>query len=735
MHRQTQPRYDWPTMRSSFAHPPMESRPRPLWFWNDTAITHDGIREQLRMCRDAGYGGVGILPFGYGLSPSYLSDDYFSRYETAVEYASELGMRLSLYDEFGFPSGSVGAPNSTMRGVFAERHPKLLLKRLDKYERMVSGPTCIVMVLPEAVHDRSAVQSIVAMNAVSRDLILLADSDRIVAPDDTLHLTCDRDSVTVAWDAPAGIWQLMVFCCVTDGEPLCDYLDPEAGRAFIALTHERYYARFASHFGTTIDSTFHDEPTLYRAQGRTWTTGFSQRFRMLHGFDPAPLYPALWYDIGPDTAAARACLLSTRTELYAGGFAGTIQRWADDHSIDAMGHQDQEEIENPSSVAGDLIACFRYQAIPGIDKIGGNRPAERFYKVISSAAYAYDRTVVMSETYGAMGDIDWSEIYRVALDQYTAGITMLIPHAVWYDDRNVVFRPELSPRSPIYADGLPAFNAFLSRLNLLLQNDGRHVADVAVLYPIDGLYAAHHFDGELGPYRGGVAVPESNYVEVGMLLSRTIGIDFRFVHPDTIDERGRISDGAVVVDGEPHAGRFSLLILPAMRAVRPSTVDAIDALLESGGRVIAVGQMPTDCARFDSATAPLRLKRLVDDHPNARHIEWPGAQGGPAAAERLVTAIEQALPNPDARITPSVGVGLIHKVYDSKHLFLIANLQDSDRRITLSLRDRLDLSLWDPHTAQIRDIDCTVGSDGRTRVDIELGANRGLFLVERQVTS
>ena len=730
MHPLTRSAFDWQAMRSGFTHPPMEARPRPLWFWNDTTITHDGVRAQLRMCRDAGYGGVGILPFGYGLSPSYLSDEYFSRYETAVEYASELGLRLSLYDEFGFPSGSVGAPNSTSRGVFAERHPELLLKRLDKYEQMASGPARIDVVLPRAVDDRSAIQSIVAMNAVSGEVILLANADGIVVQD-------EDGSIVVGWDAPGGIWQLMVFCCVTDGEPVCDYLDPEAGRAFVALTHERYYARFADHFGTTIDSTFHDEPTLYRAQGRTWTARFPERFREIHGFDPAPLYPALWYDIGRDTAAARACLLSTRTELYADGFAGTIQRWADSHSIDAMGHQDQEEIENPSSVAGDLIACFRYQAIPGIDKIGGNRPAERFYKVISSAAYAYDRSVVMSETYGAMGDIAWSEMYRIALDQYTSGITMLIPHAVWYDDRNVVFRPELSPRNPIYAEGLPAFNAFLSRLNLLMQNDGRHVADVAVLYPIDGLYAAHHFDGELGPYRGGVAVPHSNYVDIGMLLSREIGVDYRFLHPDTLDERGRVCDGAIEVDGKPHAGRFPLLILPAMGAIRPSTVDAVEALLDSGGRVIAVGQLPTRCARFGSADAPSRLTRLIDDHPNARRVEWPGPVTGSTTAERLATierlaaAVDEALARPDARITPSTGVGLIHKVFDSKHLFLIANLHDSDRPLSLLLRDRLDLSLWDPHTAEIRDVDCTVGSDGRTQIDIELGANHGVFLVER----
>jgi hypothetical protein len=48
----------------------------------------------------------------------------------------------------------------------------------------------------------------------------------------------------------------------------------------------------------------------------------------------------------------------------------------------------------------------------------------------------------MSETYGAMpdfdkpGDLTWDDIWSIAMDQYSKGINMLIPHAVWYDNTN-----------------------------------------------------------------------------------------------------------------------------------------------------------------------------------------------------------------------------------------------------------------------------------------------------------
>lgn len=150
---------------------------------------------------------------------------------------------------------------------------------------------------------------------------------------------------------------------------------------------------------------------------------------------------------------------------------------------------------NPVSVAGDLMLCGKYMDVPGIDKIGGDRPAELFYKVVSSSAANWDKRLVMSETFGAMGNIPVRELYTIAMEQYTKGINQLIPHAVWYNDADVTFLPELSYRNPLYNEALPAFNRFLARLNYLLQPEGRTVADIAMLYPIETLQAGHYLDG------------------------------------------------------------------------------------------------------------------------------------------------------------------------------------------------------------------------------------------------
>ncbi len=565
-----------------FLNPPLKYKTRPLWFWNNTAVTAAGVAEQMQQARDKdGYGGFGILPFGTAFKPAYLSDDYFALYGEALRKAKELGMSLCIYDEFGFPSGSAGASNGDGTPRFANAFPDDTIKRLDKHDEDVAGPSLYQKLLPPG-----QLMACVAMNLQTKERRDLAAACLLGA---------------IKWQVPAGKWKIMSFVCVKDGDPNVDYLDAAACDKFVGMTHQKYYDHFKADMGPdkTIDGTFYDEPTMYRAQGRIWTGRFNERFTARYHLSPALLYPALWYDIGPDTEAARNCMFGMRSELYATGFAKSVQDWCHEHgNLPSTGHQDQEEIVNPCNVSGDLMKCFKYQDIPGIDRIGGPRPTESFYKIVSSSANNYDKSRVMSETYGAMGNLGWDQIYHIAMDQYTKGINMLIPHAVWYDPGKVTFLPELSWRNPLYAQGLPEFNKFMGRLNLLLQNEARHVADIGVLYPIATLQGGNRLDGPLGFYEGGVTVPEADYVNVGALLSDTICRDFTFVHPEVLDEKCAVTGASIELSNTLNPERFGVFIMPGHRTIQWSNLQKIKAFYDAGGKVIATRMLPGKSAEF-----------------------------------------------------------------------------------------------------------------------------------------
>lgn len=400
---------DWKQIRNNFETAPLNLRPNPLWFWNDTKVEKEELIRQMRQSKEAGYGGLSILPFGKSFQPEYLSEAYFDVYKTCIEEAKKLGMKLWIYDEYGFPSGTAGDINGDGIGRFKQKYPGHTNKRLDKMEFIPESMKTFIKTLSGDL----------LMAAVAMDTVSLKKID--LAP----FITGNQ----LKWDVPEGMWKVMIFTCVDAGNTIVDYMSPEAVDLFIEMTHEQYYKHFKDYFGTTIVGTFFDEPTLYYADGRSWTPDFNKKFEKKYGLNPAVYYPALWYDVGDETEEARNYLFGFRSELYAEGFTRQVNDWSMKHGLLATGHQDNEEIINTVGTAGDLMKCFKYLEVPGIDKIGGNRPAENFYKIVSSSAYNWDHSLVMSETYGAMGNISWTEIFNIAMDQYSKGINLLIPHA------------------------------------------------------------------------------------------------------------------------------------------------------------------------------------------------------------------------------------------------------------------------------------------------------------------
>ncbi len=707
-------------LKNLFRSPPPRFGIRPLWFWNNTEVTREGIRDQLEKAKDiAGYAGLSIVPFGERFSPEYLSDDYFLMYGEALERSRELGLSMWLYDEYGFPSGSGGAIHGDNTPRFAKQFPDQTIKRLDKIEAEIEGPCDVTLQLPEGI-----LMSVVAMNQ-QKEITNLRG-----------YISAD----SLNWKAPGGSWKVMFFTCVTDGDPNVDYLDAYAVRCFLQLAHQQYYDRFSEYFGDTIVGIFYDEPTLYRADGRMWTPALNEQFVTAKGFDPEPLYPSLWYDIGEDTEAARNALFGFRAELYAQTFAGEIHKWADAHGgLPATGHQDQEELVNPVAASADLMLCFKHQDIPGIDKIGGDRPAEKFCKVVSSAANNWDKTLVMSETYGLMGDLDWDDLSRVALDQFTKGINLFIPHAVWYDDTAVDYPPNLSWAHGKYRDGLRSFNEFLSRLSVMMQQPGRHVADVAMLYPISMLQGAHKFDGGLTPYEGGTAIPEADYIDIAEILSDVLCTDFTYLHPEILDERCSIEGQMLRLNNEVNAEEFRLLIVPRSDTIRWSNLRRIVEFLESGGSVVFTGALPTKSAEFGCDSDVVRvMAELFPDgvSEGGGAVYGQTGSGGwvsfaPVAdAAYLRSALDERVRLADVAFDHGRELRYIHKVCDGVHVYLFANIGHQRVESRVRLRGERGLEWWDPYSGETRRAEVAL-SEGVTTVEVTLDPARCVVLVGR----
>ena len=110
---------------------------------------------------------------------------------------------------------------------------------------------------------------------------------------------------------------------------------------------------------------------------------------------------------------------------------------------------------------------------------------------------------------------------------------------------------------------------------MLLQAPGRHVADIAVLYPISTLQAGYHFDGPLTPYVGGVDIPEADYIHLGELLSTKVCRDFTFLHPEALDDRCTVAADTLKLKNKVNHEDYKVVILPGHKTIRWSNLQKI----------------------------------------------------------------------------------------------------------------------------------------------------------------
>jgi hypothetical protein len=705
-------------MRAEFQAPPFRYQSRPLWFWNGQ-LDADKTKTMVAACKTAGYCGMGILPCK-GMGFDFMSPEFLKQYKVAIDEAAKLGMKMCLYDEFWFPSGSAG-------GLLASRHPEALGKRLDMLATDVTGPKEFTQAVPAGT-----LMGAVAMETATKKRV---------------NITASVREGNLRWEVPAGEWKVMIFTCVRDGGGgLVDYLEPKAVDAFIELTYQAYHDAMPEHFGTTIDGAFYDEPAFYHVKGgRAWTDRFNERFRERYQIDPLPLYPALWFDIGPDTAAARNALFGMRSELYATGFVKTISDWCAKHHMGLTGHADQEEVVNPViGTVGDLIKSFKYQSMPGIDQVFAYGRASRAYKVVSSAANNYDRPQVVTECYGGINNMPVANLYKEAMDQFAKGINTMVPHAVWYDQAKIIFKPDLTPNAATYGPALPDYNSYIGRLQRLLQG-GRHVADIGVLYPIATLQAGSWF-GPGDPYQGCVEVPEADYMQVGEALALGVRRDFTFVHPEVLDERCAVEGNALRLNNPVNWERYRVFIIPGSRTISVTSLRKIKDFYDLGGQVIATTRLPDTAAEFGKDDEVRQLVAAIfgdGTRPAGGNVAAAGpknANGGRAwfvpspTPAALKAAIDEALPDGDVVIQqeqPLKGGNLsyIHKVKDGLSIYLLANSSDQELDITVRLRGTLTPELWDPHDGKIGAIEHQHADGKITRVRVKLPPVHSVFLI------
>src|SRR6266568_3070657 len=99
-------------------------------FWAiNAALDQARLWRQLEQFRAAGFDGVVWHPRFYPNEPPYLSDRYLVDLSAAILHAKSMGLTFWIYDEDGWPSGTVGGQLLKKYPADAQRWAELVTEK------------------------------------------------------------------------------------------------------------------------------------------------------------------------------------------------------------------------------------------------------------------------------------------------------------------------------------------------------------------------------------------------------------------------------------------------------------------------------------------------------------------------------------------------------------------------------------------------------------------------------
>jgi hypothetical protein len=253
------------------------------------------------------------------------------------------------------------------------------------------------------------------------------------------------------------------------------------------------------------------------------------------------------------------------------------------------------------------------------------------------------------------------------------------------------------------------------------------------------------------PYEGGVIPPEADYMEVGERLALEVRRDFTFLHPEVLEDRCSVAGRELRLNNRTNAEQYRVLVLPGSRTIHWSSLQKIKAFYDQGGTVIATTRLPDAAAEFGKDAAVREAVQAVFGtetptlaRPAAPYTVRANDRGGRAyfaaspSASTLKTVLDEALATADVRMETGAtltggNLSYLHKAIGGRHVYFFANSSDDAVTAQVTLRGKLDLEWWDPHTGKITPAEvtrATVKDEPLTRVGLRLEPVHSLFLVE-----
>ncbi|GAA1197508.1 glycosyl hydrolase [Prauserella alba] len=612
-----------------------ETRPWTRWWWLGSAVTEDGLREELDQLADNGFGGVEIQPIYESQRDEdrirwYLSREWFTALDTALRSAGERDLGVDLTSGSGWTFGGPWLDVRQSAGRALVEHWELQGgQRLEDRVKTIHPPH------PDLVdEERLSRPDLRPPMPTIPEPELAALVAREVDTGDTVDLTTRVNAHRkLDWTAPPGRWRLTgvfngwVLKRVERAGPggkglMADYFDESAIRHHL------------DHFGDAVGgrrgirALFHDS---FELGGIDWTPTIFRDFTRLRGYDLTPHLPELFGEHAASEMRTR--LLSdvreTFSDLFLECFAQPFTEYSGERGwltrnqahgspanlLDVYGAADIPETEY---TGGENIP------IPGLRHGAGPQdPVPLVWRMASSAAHLAGGKLVGAET------ATWrDEHYHVALSQlkpavdvlFAAGINHVVFHGTTYSPQDAVWpgvnfyaATQLRPENPWWRY-VSELTGYITRCQSILQH-GRHGNDVLVYWPQHDVWATP--DGGGMREQDGELTPDYHWDGEGWMYPHPSGAD---KVAGGLERRGWqfdwVSDRQLAEfherNGVVSNGRsdYAAVVVPGAELMPVRTLVKLHELAAAGATVIFVGGLPGDVPGLGRLDA--RRRRLRD---------------------------------------------------------------------------------------------------------------------------
>jgi hypothetical protein len=498
-----------------FRNPVMASRPFARWWWNGDKIEKSELTRELRLLRDAGFGGVEINPIAFpertgdmGIaSIDWLSPAWLELLRFTLEEAASLGMTCDLIVGSGWP---FGAP-----WVAADERSRVRVISAIKLE----GPIDYQAVVADLIKDAYPAISAPFAGRVFKLISLSLVPTPLNSLDEVKDIPVEAEKKSYRISVPSGSHMLYGlvefdgFSEVINGAPGAD--GPVLNHYHKAAV-EKYLHRMSDAIGPLarhIRCFFTDSLEL---EGANWCEDMEKEFLSRRGYDLKPYLPFILYKTGsmgnnidPEygakhgevfrqlTGRVRFDFDLTKTELLRERFIEPFLAWCKENKVlSRMQAYGRGYDPLDGSFGVDIPECETWiKAGLGTEMSEDDYRLGRAYtminKYISSAAHLQGKKIVSCEELTNTDRVfnETLELLKVGSDQSViSGVTHAVFHGFNYSPREAAFPgwvrygTYFNERNPWWP-WLSYFTTYRARLTAIFQEMTMY-AGIALLPPI-----------------------------------------------------------------------------------------------------------------------------------------------------------------------------------------------------------------------------------------------------------